>query len=272
MGNDQVTANEPLDSPILKLRIEGIRESAKRARFAFLASTIASLCIFTAEYNAYLSWYFWRISWTPKEAAQVSLNGQPTPFASLVKLYQDNEVINVSLLGLRIGEGDLVILGSLALLVFSVWLYFNMNTYHGLIQAFLANNRLASDQVQASLFSGILLFTTVTLYGVPKEKKYSVRRMIVKGLYALPAAALLFLVFSDVVSLWWLPAPYTPQPEYSLWSQLDSRLRLTARIFIGIGLLILVFVGYLCAKIIDLDRKTVECIQQYPTGQRSDHY
>jgi hypothetical protein len=259
MGNGQ---NEPLDSPILKLRIEGIRESAKRARFAFLASTIASLCIFTAEYNAYLSWYFWRISWTPKPPP--CSNGQSTPFDSLVKLYQDNEVINVSLLGLRIGEGDLVVLGSLALLVFSIWLYFNMNTYYGLIEAFLAKTRLASDQVTASLFSGILLFTTVTLYGVPKEKKYSVRRMMVKGLYILPAAALLFLVLSDVISLWLLPAPYAPHPEQRLWPQLAPHLQQTACIFICIGVLILAFVCYFCARIIDLDRKTVECIQQYP--------
>lgn len=261
-GIQVAPANEPLDSPVLKYRIEGIRESAKRARLAFLASTIASLCIFIAEYNAYLSWYFWRIS----QPGAVD----PQRFDKLLDLYVQNPVINISLLGIRIGEGDLVVLGSLTLFAFSVWLYFSMKTYNDLITGLLQETQDSSKEVKTLVFSGIysfLMFTTVMLYDSPAAEKRGAWKQsrVVTILYMLPAAAVGFVLLTDLLSLFLLPAPFTPDSKWPLWPRLTLRLEIIAAIFIGVGFRILILVARRSRKIIDIDYSTASRIREYKT-------
>jgi hypothetical protein len=257
----QPAPDDPIDSPILKFQIEGIRESAKRTRLAFLASIIASLCIFVAEYNAYLSWYFWRISLT-KDAEKGKLFDQILP-----GLYAQNTVINISWLGIRIGEGDLVVLGSLALLAFSIWLYFAMKTYNDLITRLVEKTQSSSSEVKEWIFHGIypyLLFTTATLYAAVPAGKSSGggRRMTVKVLYLLPASAVFFVLLTDVLSLFWWPAPFACD-GCKLRGHLGFGLQIAAGIFLGLGLAILGLIGYTSKKIIGLDHSTASNIRSY---------
>src|SRR6266404_3281161 len=101
---------------VVKIRVKGCIEAVKRARLAFLASTIASLAVFITEWNAYLSWY----RRFPLKEHLPENEVTREAFKYVLQEFVESRVITISLLGIRVGVSDMAVLGSLTLLVFSI--------------------------------------------------------------------------------------------------------------------------------------------------------
>jgi hypothetical protein len=107
-----------LELAAINTRIAGCTEAVKRARIAFLASTIASLAIFITEWNAYLSWY----RHFPLSQSMPTNEVTREAFKDVLQQFVESRVITVSLLGIRVGVSDMAVLGSLTLLVCTIWI------------------------------------------------------------------------------------------------------------------------------------------------------
>src|SRR6266404_5347203 len=101
---------------VIKVRLKGSIEAVKRARLAFLASTVASLAVFITEWNAYLSWY----RRFPLKEKLPDNEVTREAFKYVLQEFVESRVITISLLGIRVGVSDMAVLGSLTLLVFSI--------------------------------------------------------------------------------------------------------------------------------------------------------
>src|SRR5882672_4407019 len=120
---------------VLATRLHGSREAITRSRLAFLATTIASISIFIAEWNAYLSWYrrFPLKLEFPKNIVTEEA------FRRVIQQYAESRVITISLLGIHIGVSDLAVLGTFALFVCSIWLFFNVRRENHVIGTLLVD-------------------------------------------------------------------------------------------------------------------------------------
>jgi hypothetical protein len=98
-----------IELAVVQVRISGCIESVKRARIAFLASTIASLAIFITEWNAYLSWY----RHFPLTSTMPTNEVTHEVFKDVLQQFVEGRVITVSLLGIRVGVSDMAVWGRL---------------------------------------------------------------------------------------------------------------------------------------------------------------
>jgi hypothetical protein len=128
---------------ILRLTVEGISHSCKRARVAFFVALVGATVVGVTLYNAQLAWNFMWLAdrngmkdWKWSEPFK-----QPVPagdpehelkdeFNSRIvesdleqaRLTVQNTEANIGLLGIRIDSADLTVFGSLAMLVLSAYL------------------------------------------------------------------------------------------------------------------------------------------------------
>jgi hypothetical protein len=121
--------------PILKLRVEGIIDSGKRARVAFFVALIGAGIVAATLYNDRLAWNWMALddhhgmdAWTgqpgprPTDPRDVALAELRTEWdKEQTRLTVQNTEANIGLLGVRIDSADLTIFGSLAMLVLSIY-------------------------------------------------------------------------------------------------------------------------------------------------------
>lgn len=108
----------------LETRIETVRGSVRRSRLAFLALTLASLGLLLLVWNCYFSWNSFIAQ--PRDPSLPALS-------ETTKLLRDELLRSwvrswwspTSTLGVNIGVADASFLGSLILLVLTVWFYFS---------------------------------------------------------------------------------------------------------------------------------------------------
>lgn len=105
---------------MLHFRLESVSESLKRARLAFLVSTIVSVAVIIVVWNAYLSWdrvHVLREQWATNE---ITREAQKQLISGWVK----NRIISLPLLGIRIGVSDAAPLASFSLLIINIWYFY----------------------------------------------------------------------------------------------------------------------------------------------------
>ena len=76
-------------------------------------------------------------------------------------------MITVSLLGIHVGVSDMAVLGSLTLLVCSIWLFFTIRRHNHSVGNLLRDTKEIPQQARRFVFYGVsaaLVFTTVTSY------------------------------------------------------------------------------------------------------------
>ncbi len=193
---------------VIKVRLKGSIEAVKRARLAFLASTVASLAVFITEWNAYLSWY----RRFPLKEKLPDNEVTREAFKYVLQEFVESRVITISLLGIRVGVSDMAVLGSLTLLVFSIWLFFSIRRHNHATGSLLRDTRNLELSVKRLVYYGVtsfLVFTTVssydeaigTLEDMPSTREARLSRGVVTLLFYLPALVIVLTILADVLSM-----------------------------------------------------------------------
>lgn len=275
-----------LKASTLNFRIEGAREAIKRTRLALLASTIASLTIFIAEYNSAFSWY-------RRFPMRESFPNNPVTieaFKKVLEQYVESRVINISLLGIHVAVSDLAILGSLALFMASLWLFFSIRRENHTIGSILVDTQNESPSIREWVFYGIapfLVFTTVTRYDaaiselsrsdkasslkdqkdLPPEKAMKLAEKLVRYalvvLYLLPSLMIVGVILIDILTLFTLRAVFTYPHRPLTFGELSRNLVVRAGGMEVIAVMFLIPTAYLCLRIIGFDKATGSLMRKY---------
>jgi hypothetical protein len=206
-------------SMTLPIRIECVREVLRRTRITFFISTVMSLSLFLASFNAHLSWYHrWPIqhkTWS-KEGDVVTQKLQEEVYSEWAK----SRFISISPLGIQVGSRDAVPLGALTLLIISAWSFGCVRRHTYVIRRLLLDTRDdESLDVRQAVYDGITaqrLFGEVTGVDEPTTRldgqndsagfAHWIQRWV-RRLPYLPVLIIALLLTMDVYSIFWAPAP-----------------------------------------------------------------
>jgi hypothetical protein len=255
---------------VIQVRIQGASEAVKRARFAFLVSTVASLAIFITEWNAYLSWY----RHFPLSPAFPANEVTREAFKYVLQQFVEDRVITVSLLGIRVGVSDMAVLGSLTLLICSIWLFFSIRRHNHSVGSLLRDTKSLAPVVRRLVYYGAsssLVFTTVTAYDAAissLEAEHSTReakltRVVVTVLFYLPAVVIALTIMADLLSVFFLNAVFTfPHAPLGFRdATLGRKVQFVAMELAAVGIGVPTF--FLCRKIIDFEQSTGAVLREY---------
>ena len=105
------TPLNPFEQKALDVRIEATRSAQERTRRSFFASTVISLVIITAGWNAYFSFYReFAFAFPSLEGGE----GTKTLQKEMLSEWVRSRMINISILGIRVGVDDAPTLGAIA--------------------------------------------------------------------------------------------------------------------------------------------------------------
>ncbi len=263
---------------IINVRLQGAREAINRSRIAFLAATIASLSIFITEWNAYISWY-------RRFPLRLAFPANPVTeetFKKVLQQYVESRVINISLLGIHVGVSDLAALGTLALFVFVIWLFFSVRRENHAIGTLLVDTVEAPEDLRRYVYYGVasfLIFTTSTSVDEPiatldREKLRRMRdippgfasrllRRAVESLFLLPALVSLSTIVFDLLSVYVLEAALGYPHAPLRYGGLEPHSRIQLVIMEAIALGFSVPTAYLCVKILSFEVAVSAIIRVY---------
>lgn len=155
----------------LKPRLEGVRDAMQRGRAAIFLSTLASLACLLAVWNNYFSWDLLlldsareksRIAELASSSAHVpaDLKGQYKPMdeianEELVRNFIDNQKLSLSILGMSVSSGDLLILGSAGMFLVSVYCFLCLRRSNYEIGSLLAETTMFPKDYWRYVYFGI---------------------------------------------------------------------------------------------------------------------
>jgi hypothetical protein len=196
-----------------QMRIDTIADAAKRSRWVFVATSIASIAIIGSTWNAYpsglydLAMYLWEGGFSANEPTQELQK-------ALLKSWVDTLFVNVPLVGIKFSITDAWLLGSTTLLILAIWEFYALRRENHLIGWLLRDAQTETARVRSHIFHGVCgtqVFATLTendepvqdLYGKEVKTVPAIRMAWTMLLY-LPVAAIIFIVFTDIASIvWW---------------------------------------------------------------------
>jgi hypothetical protein len=253
-----------------EIRIEATREAQARSRFALLASTLVSVAILIAVFNAEFSWI--------RNIAIHEMIGPPGMQSELTKEVVDEWIrsqrISISTLGVNVAASDVSIFGSSALFVLSIWYFFCIRRENHLIGNLLIDAKKSNDTATSlSVFHGISSYTVFTTIGEDDDpidslqRQPPVRRRIIYlrwsfiWLVWLPALTIAFMLATDITSLI-LPSAVRDSQQ-SLWDVLSHRERVQAISYDVFDLLFSGLVANLCMNVVRCERATKDILRQF---------
>jgi hypothetical protein len=187
-------------------------------------------------------------------------------------------MINISLLGIRVGVDDAPTLGALAMLIALIWFYLSVRREHYVIAYLLHDYRGPEHPVDVKwrIFHGIIsyaVFTNVRHFDnpfksidhPPAEGEMKLLRPLMSNLYYLPLASLVFVLLFDAWSVF-RPSPFRTSNDWLftiLWKNEEYGELTSIIIWWVIGLLLAFPNGFLCRKISDFAHSTEHVLGQY---------
>lgn len=278
MSSAEFVSTEPesnIGLKTIKIRLAAVKESVNRARFAFLVSTIASLAIITAAWNAYGSWYRgFALRELPyaAQATDVVDEAQKQIISEWIK----NQTIAIGPLGIRIGISDAAVVGAFGLCVIAIWFYFSMRRANRVIGFLLIETKNKSPEIQMMIFFSIatsLIFSDIgggdqsidNLESPPPKDNDPIVRKAVRILFYLPALTIFAVVILDILSIWFLSSTFRAG-HHPLWSILKNadiktwiQIIVWEALAIGLGILTCRF----CYKIDKFERDIGTIVRDY---------
>lgn len=233
------TKNEPangkaIDSVILKTietRIDGVRNATHRSRFVFIVITIISCAILITLWNASLSW----------DSSYPSLPKNPNPTDpsqsriefnkdELLKEWIKNQTISVGLLGIRISQTDLAVIGTGSLVVAMTWFFFCIRrenraivtllqdihedykkgrvsrdvcrmVYYGIVQSIIFIDMGGGDDPEGGIKRGAVTRAYIKKYSIKYVIKNLRIRLVMRHIFFLPPLAIFLVTILDLKSL-----------------------------------------------------------------------
>jgi hypothetical protein len=201
-----------------KMRIDAIRDASSRSRWVFAAATIASLTQIGATWNASMSW----LRGFPLSMRSFGMGPPGVPAdevvaalqRSLMQQWVESQFITVPLLGLKFCVADASIVGSVALTVISIWLFYSLRRENHVTGQTFRDVADEGQELKAFVYHGVAstqVFATLSqndepMYTIETSRSQSRRRMFgirraSRALVYLPAIAIALVIVSDFYSL-----------------------------------------------------------------------
>ncbi|WP_435017900.1 hypothetical protein TA3x_005522 [Tundrisphaera sp. TA3] len=274
-----------MDDKTLDLRLEASRAAQERSRLAFFTTTVISFAMITSGWNAYLSFYR-DIAFAMRDLIQTDAPERPNNRLGTQELqrqmlreWTSSRMVNVSLLGIRVGVDDMPTIGAAALAVSLIWFYLSMRREHYIIGFLLHDykgTQIPTD-LKWRIFYGVnsyAIFTNVkhsdspftSINEVPGETSIKPLRPVMSALYYLPIIALTLLLALDIWSLF-RPSPLRCSDQWLIriiWDDPDRYFLLTGIVFWWIIALLLAYpILTLCKRISCFDHSTELVLKQF---------
>ena len=285
----------------IKLRLEGVKLAISRCRFSFLVAMIASIAIIATVWNAHMSsdsgfarqpYWSQDKQFTPEmqklrleslsEARKLQLPPEKMTEVTdqvqreIVSEWVKNQVISVGLLGIRISVEDFSILGSLGLLITTMFLFYSVrNENIGMGNLFKHAHKFSDWDDRYLIYQGIvphLIFLDLGDLHKPIddfEKPTDIKKMPlvpfkIKVLLWLPALTIFLIVAADIWTLYFAANPFRPSglPLRSILEKHDLNLRLA---YDGIALLFGIWAGVMCTEIVRYATASGRLIKKFRT-------
>jgi hypothetical protein len=254
----------------ITIRLEATHESQKRTRLALFVSIIISLSLITVCWNAYLSWYrgfLLHDSFSPNPVTEFAQK-------QLIADWIRSREVSVPLLGIYVAVSDASILGSLSMLIVSVWFWFCARQENQTIGRLLIETQNADASRRALIFLGItsyMVFTTVSQHDGPiKTLKTRLASPIavsvqfsLEALVFLAPFSVAFLIAVDLLSLFVLEPLFRYPHSESLYHNMTKREWLWYGIATAISLIIVTTITMLAYSIVQYVRGTASALQEY---------
>lgn len=206
-----------MDTKFYEMLIQQANHAADRTRWIVSVATIASLAQLGAAYNFSLSllrtFTEQMIFKTKASADQIintdgMLNNLQT---SMVRNWTDLLNINVNLLGIKFSVVDASLIGSVALLVISVWLFYSTRKENHIIARTCRLANTESPQIKAMVYYGLQntqMFCTISAHDKPiislhgiEPQGSQILRYLVGTLFYLPVVTVFCMVAIDLLNI-----------------------------------------------------------------------
>lgn len=216
---NKVSAAKGMDDETLRLRLEAARAAQQRSRFAFLATTLISVTLLLAAWNAYFSFYYaaavefahpnggavaaapGATSGSAKEAIELQGRLRQVVFDEWAR----SRLVSIPPLGVKVGIDDGPLLGGIALAIALVWFNMSIRSESQVISTLLRDAQLEADQKRERVFHGISDFSVFT---VLREPHSSLAVSLASILWYFPALCVAFLLLADFISATMLTSPF----------------------------------------------------------------
>lgn len=252
--NERVLPNSDA-ATYLSMRIDSISEAASRSRWIFGASIVSSCILLTAIWNELASWSSsMAVELVARTSSAASGSARQVLDDEYLKGWAQSLYITSPVIGVKIAAADVGVIGSIVLLVISLWHYSALRRENHLIHNTLREAKRWFPGGLSYSFHGIIgtqLFATVSLADQPFQRveqtgaeaseKDPVLRLLVKLMFYMPVIAAAAVILGDLYSLMW-PSPFRAGDTTSLFFQLAYNMRVWAvvRICFAVALAIVI--------------------------------
>lgn len=282
-------------------RIEATGEAQKRTRTAFLVSTVVSLAVLVACWNAYVSWYRhfarkteWMGSFTcqdgtpPVSGQPISADGPPinqskdciAPVTEelhklTVAKWVESQQISIPILGISIGVSDIAVLGSFALFLSAFWLYHTFRRENQAIGHLLIDTKSFSKEDKKQIFHSVAaysVFTNVDDTEVPisaldeaprKVRSSTFGRKVFRWMLYLPGVSILISITFDLASIFFIEPVFRIPHDVKLWTLMGPPEWIQFALMEAFALLFCAFSFGLCFRAAEFEQATGEVLADY---------
>ncbi len=200
----------------------------------------------------------------------------------LVAEWVKNRIITVSLLGIRISVDDLPVIGSLSLVIISIWFFYSARRENRAIGTLLRDAYTLEDwHIRYMVYQGIVHHLVLIDLGrgakpisnYEEEESDDIKHLpIVSGaltvLFYLPVLAILFVLISDILTLFYFAAPFRPSHK-SLAGIIPTSMWIKVIVMESIAFALLLLTGFLCQRIRGFIEATETLLKTYRLGLKN---
>lgn len=269
----------------IRLGLDAVKEAQRRTRICLSVSVVLSVMIFIVCWNAYYSWYRGfssRSAWAKNEVVQ---NNQKELIATWIR----SRTISLPLVGVSVGVSDVAILGSVSLLVASIWFWLSAKQENRVIGTLLIEHLERSPATRRFVFDGI---TSYMVFTQVKRAEHPIRSLrdnlvapqvsiplVFRTLILLPAIACGFQIFSDIYSVFGMSSPFRDFKQGEdktyvndgsgnlirdpLWQTVDEGQKIQILFMLLIAVALAVCIIIICSNIIINLTATSQVLQEY---------
>lgn len=194
----------------------------------------------------------------------------------LVAEWIKNQIITVSLLGIRVSVNDLPVIGSLSLIIISVWFFYSARRENRAIGTLLRDAyRLEDWRVRYMVYQGIVHNLVLIELGrgvkpirnFKEDESDDIKHLpIVSGalkvLFYLPVLAIFFVLFMDILTLFYLHAPLRPSHK-PLGGIIPTNVWVKVVIMEIVAFTLLLLTEFLCRKVREFINATEKLLKDY---------
>lgn len=255
-----------------ELRIQAAEDSLKRSRLAFFTTTVVSLAVLFAGWNAYVSWYRGFVTHDKFSDNPVTAHAQKELISEWVK----SHTISVALLGIRVGVSDAAPLASFTLLITTIWFFYCVRRENHSIGTLLIESKNEDIHTKEMIFHGIasqLVFIDLSgndepisrLSYDPTDGPHSVPfvRGMLRFLAFLPAMTIFFVIIMDILSIVYLRSVFRDPPHTPLLQHMGLDDWIWISLFECAALAIGVSATFLTARTLAFESGTARVLKEY---------